>query len=273
MMIDGHRMSRFFFPGNEETQFESGVTTTFKRNGQENQDWKPDPHLIKVIGIDVNNDDIGDLIGFSDTHQLKVYLGTESGVWTMTSQVFNGITKDFSISDFDLDGYIDIVLAQSTKIQTRINDGAGIFINQEELTLPGTNKVVKADDLDASGRSDVVIGNTEGMVVKKNDQEGETEELQVLESGDTNDVKMADFNGDGKKEIVTVTITGENLIWKKNEEGLFVDSGQNVWTYGTESLDIIDINDDDCLDITVTDQYGYQVVFINDCLGNFSVQN
>ena len=80
------------------------------------------------------------------------------------------------------------------------------------------------------------------------------------------------LNGDGKEEIITATATGENVIWSKDADGLFSDTGENVFTWGTESISVSDVNEDGCIDLVITDDTGQEVVFINDCSGHFTLQ-
>ena len=138
--------------------------------------------------------------------------------------------------------------------------------------LTSSEQVIESDDLDNKGTSDVLVGNSEGTIIKVNDETGVTDEFQYLESGDTSILLAADLAGDARKEVVTATVTGENIIWVKNADGQYVDSNQNVYTWGIQSIKTIDINLDGCMDLVVTDGHDQDIVFINDCNGNFTLQ-
>ncbi|GEM_PF-3938998 len=222
--------------------------------------------------LDVNNDGIDDLILISADQTLKIYLGQADGSWSLPSQSFPSPVKDYTVFDFNKDGSVDIALAKSGEVLTYFNDGSGSMSITESLFPPGQNKVITSDDLDNKGASDVVVGNSSGTLVKSNDASGQTQEIQQLDSGDTKVVVATDLDGDGKKDLITASETGETVIWKKNETGQYVDSGQAIQTWGTESLKTEDVNHDGCIDLIVTDNTGYEVVFINDCAGNFTAQ-
>lgn len=86
-----------------------------------------------------------------------------------------------------------------------------------ETVLPvGENKVIESDDLDNKGTSDVLVGNSEGTIIKVNNETGVTDELQYLASGDTTVLLAADLTGNSRKEVITATATGENIIWVKD---------------------------------------------------------
>ena len=96
--------------------------------------------------------------------------------------------------------------------------------------------------------------------------------MQYLDSGDTKVLVAEDLDGDGKKDLITATETGENIVWTKDEDGLYSDTGQSIFTWGTESIEIGDANNDGCPDLIVTDSNNLSVTFINDCSGNFTAQ-
>ena len=73
--------------------------------------------------------------------------------------------------------------------------------------------------------------------------------MQYLDSGDTKVLVAEDLDGDGKKDLITATETGENVIWKKDEAGLFVDTNQDIFTWGTEAILAHDVNNDGCIDL------------------------
>jgi len=185
---------------------------------------------------------------------------------------FPSTVKDFTLFDFNKDSYVDLAVAAPDEVKTYFNDGSGTMNITESLFPPGDNEVIASDDLDNKGTSDVVVGNTTGTMVKINDVDGQTQEIQYLDSGATKVLVTEDLDGDGKKDLITATETGDNVIWTKDETGLFVDSGQSIFTWSTESIVTEDVNSDGCMDLIVTDCDGGEVTFINDCTGNFTVQ-
>lgn len=226
----------------------------------------------KLTVIDVNNDGIEDLVLISEDSRLKFYLGQPDGSWVLSDQSFPSTVKDYTLFDFNKDGSVDLAVAAPNEVKTYFNDGTGSMNVTESLFPPGHNEVIASDDLDNKGTSDVLVGNTSGTLVKVNDADGQTEEVQYLDSGDTKVLVAEDFDGDGKKDLITATETGENVIWKKDETGLFVDTNQDIFTWGTEAIEAHDVNNDGCIDLVVTDSDGQTVTFINDCTGNFTVQ-
>ncbi len=235
-------------------------------------DLPSQPYPIKTTIIDMNLDSIMDLVMLTQDFTLIIYLGQEDNTWLDAGQAFPSNLKDFTLFDFNKDGYPDLALAESTEVRTYFNDGSAVMNETDSLFPPGDNNVIKSDDLDQKGTSDVVVGSSEGTLVKILDENGDTQELQFLESGDTKTMVTADLDGDGKQEIITSTDTGENVIWSKDEDGLFSDTAENVFTWGTESIMAQDVNEDGCIDLVITDDSGQEVVFINDCTGHFTLQ-
>ena len=227
-------------------------------------------HNLKLI--DLNNDGIDDLVLSTESGILQIYFGQPDDTWVLSGQVFPVPVKDFSLFDFNKDGSIDIAIAGTNAIRTYFNNGIGTMSVSETVLPSGENKVIESDDLDNKGTSDVLVGNSEGTIIKVNDETGLTDEFQYLASGDTSVLLAADLTGDTRKEVITATESGENIIWIKDAEGLYVDTNQNVYTWGTQSIKAIDINMDGCMDLIITDGYDQNVVFMNDCNGNFTLQ-
>lgn len=222
--------------------------------------------------VDLNNNGIDDLILITENGILQIYYGQPDYSWILSSQTFPVPVKDFTLFDFNKDSSIDIAIAGVHAVRTYFNDGLGVM-NATETVLPsGENKVIESDDLDNKGTSDVMIGNSEGTIIKVNDETGLTDEFQYLASGDTNILLATDLAGDARKEVVTATATGENIVWVKDADGQYIDSNQNVYTWGTQSIKAVDINTDGHMDLVIIDGYDQDIVFINDGNGNFTLQ-
>ena len=94
---------------------------------------------------------------------------------------------------------------------------------------------------------------------------------QNLASGNTQILLTVDVTGDGQKELITATITGDIDIWSKTEIGLY-HSLQRLHTPGITSIQSEDVTENGCPDLIVIDGNGNSIVFINDCNGFFTLK-
>ncbi len=227
--------------------------------------------IRKVMLTDLLNNGMDDLVVLTDCGLIQVYFGEIDGTWTLSDQTWPSLIRDFTLFDFNRDGYMDLSLAGTGEVYTYFNNGDGVMSLTDVVFPPGQNHVIESDRMDAGNTSDILVGNTDGTFIKVNDETGQTVEYQYLNSGDTRILLTADVTGDGQNELITATETGETILWTKDETGLY-GTLQTLLTWGATSVRTVDVTKNGCPDLIVVDDYDQSVVFINDCNGFFTLQ-
>lgn len=83
---------------------------------------------------------------------------------------------------------------------------------------------------------------------------------------------MVDLNGDTFKDIVTCNSDNEAEIWINDGYGDFSITGQTIQCGAAVAIVIEDRNSDTCLDLAFTYDNESEVVYLNDCTGQFTQQ-
>ena len=227
--------------------------------------------IQKVMLIDLLNNGLDDLVVLMVDETILLYFGESDGTWTLSNQTWPSLIKDFTLLDFNGDGYMDLSLAGINEVYTYFNVGNGVMNLAETFFPPGRNHVIHSDKMDTGDTSEIIVGNTRGTLIKVYDTSGLTEAYQNLASGNTQILLTVDVTGDGQKELITATITGEIDIWSKTEIGLY-HSLQRLHTPGITSIQSEDVTENGCPDLIVIDGNGNSIVFINDCNGFFTLK-
>lgn len=196
---------------------------------------------------DVNNDGVDDLIFNQGDGQLYVALGNSDGTYQDPFAALPATTLNSSatvvFSDVDGDGNVDAVIPGSTFIAVYPGNGDGTFRTPNTTYIGGYG-----------------TNSMEGLTFPVTDN------------------VVADFNGDGKLDVVYFDTEKRWLLFYKGlGQGNFVgatDLAINSGTYATNELPIyaaLDLNGDGAKDILVDSQYGV-LSGINDGRGNFTYQ-
>jgi hypothetical protein len=172
--------------------------------------------ITSMVAADVNHDGLIDLIfdGFNDGH-LYVWLGNGNSGFTAGPTSTIQVSGELSIGDFDGDGNVDILSQFNTygnSIQVDYGDGKGHF---QAAPVFSDDAVYQPYDLNGDGRMDLVgdpfdfslNGSTYYKIVRV--QYGNLNRtftsrdipLSQCTAGATYPA-VADFNGDGIKDIV-----------------------------------------------------------------------
>jgi hypothetical protein len=176
----------------------------------------PVSQITSMVAADVNHDGLIDLIfdGFNDAH-LYVWLGNGNSGFTAGPTSTIQVSGELSIGDFDGDGNVDILSQFNTygnSIQADYGDGKGHF---QAAPVFSDDAAYQPYDLNGDGRMDLVgdpfdfslNGSTYYKIVRV--QYGNSNRtftrrdipLSQCTVGATYPA-VADFNGDGIKDIV-----------------------------------------------------------------------
>ncbi|WP_224491316.1 VCBS repeat-containing protein [Robertkochia flava] len=232
---------------------------------------------------DIDNDGNEDLfIGGAAGQPGMIYLHKASGKVTHVPQL--SLQNDAALEDtaaafvdIDGDGDQDLLVGsggnqvgQQNTYVTRVyeNNGKGSF-SRSSITLPSRYKnisVIAPCDFDQDGDQDLFIGSrsvvgTYGVnpdhLFLENKGNGEfndvTERLayDLKDAGMITDAKWTDIDGDGKKDLVTVSEWGAAMILKNNGRRLFKEennlSALTGWWNTVESADLDKDGDQDLI--------------------------
>ncbi|MFC3879123.1 FG-GAP repeat domain-containing protein [Algoriphagus namhaensis] len=292
--------SRIFINQGSETQFLEVTEQVF---GEE----KFYARVIKVR--DLNADGYPDIfIGATFQNQSQLYLGTGNGEFSKvtSSHLPQKLASvgDVEFGDVDIDGDLDIVLADwgpgsnmnndGGKTMLWINDGNGIFSDQTDTQMPDLLIQFSWDlefiDFDNDFYLDIAISckrcGTSRIYV--NDGLGNFEEKRMLPAYTNNyEFEAMDVNGDGFLDLVTVNdgeIVDQNS-WSRREHIFlndsakrFVDATSVLWkdeaNTGEDDNNVafLDFDSDGDADFILSSLTGEDRLLINDGKGKFTLR-
>lgn len=172
--------------------------------------------------IDIENDSDQDVI-ISGSNTIKLYQNNGSGVYTLnTNSTFPAITAEgIEVADTNNDGDLDLLINGNTQNLLYSNNGTGVFTQVSfniQQTMAGRNAFA---DLDNDGDQDLLtIGSQAGGLpnifnkLYQNVGNNIFNEVQILGGEYIADCILADFNGDGKKDIIIQGFADDtNVYW------------------------------------------------------------
>lgn len=195
------------------------------------------------------------------------------------------------VTDFDRDGYLDVLVTDAVKTALYRGGAGGKFTDvTAAVGLPagGTDRAACWVDLDGDGWDDLILGravfrNIEG--VKLADYTGRT---NLPLTNDLSAVVPADFDRDGHVDLyLTSTAQPGNMSWLEGVGGdgqgnrlvrnlggwRFEDVTKKSGTHGgyrsTFTAAWLDANDDGWPDLHVPNEFGDGVLFVNQHDGTF----
>lgn len=233
---------------------------------------------------DINGDGNEDIfIGGAKNQPAAIYMHKGNGdVGTPITSYFESDAgyEDTAAAFFDIDndGDLDLVVGNSGNeigmqhsygIRIYVNNGQGVFEKLKQK-LPSVNKnisVIAPHDFDADGNTDLFIGSrsvvgTYGvepnhlLLLNNGDNTfsdvTERYAFDLKDAGMVTDAKWFDMDGDGKKDLVTVSDWGTPKIFKNSGKHLSkynsnLDSLDGWWG----ALDAKDLDNDGDLDLVL----------------------
>ena len=192
------------------------------------------------------------------------------------------LSMDAGIADLDLDGDMDILIANEHKPNILLlNDGKGNFTNVSASHIPQIDhdsEDIGIADFDLDGDPDIIVvseddktnelylNNGNGTFVAAGDR--------IPVTGTSNSVVIIDINADGAPDIM-IGNNGQNNILINDGKGHFKD--ESIQRFGeyidvTQDLSLGDIDNDGDQDVLVGNE-GANRILINDGNGFFKDQS
>ena len=242
--------------------FENEFVITTSTNG---------PNMIQIVDMD----DDGDLdIISSSYHDDKIawYENEDGlgsfGVQQVISTGINGVITVYT-GDFDSDGDLDLVASggiDSIVAWFEHTDGQGNFEPMVAIAY-GMYQVYSMDigDIDGDGDLDILSGSSSGgsdlSWFENLDGNGQFNYANEITSTASAVVSLNDVDNDSDLDVV-MTI-GDDIIWKKNQDGLgnFSNGGHIMDIRYDKSFHAVDIDFDGDIDIVSTKEENDQLAY------------
>ncbi len=236
--------------------------------------------LKGLISSDINGDGILDILTTTTTDDQIIWFENDgSGNFGEANMypISDNTTSSIISMDYDDDGDKDIIIGGLGKIFLYENDGLGSYGNELIINLSIGNSIqVLVKDFNSDGYMDFVVWSVSDKVVWiKNNGDGTFDDEQLIldEIVDLTDVNIADVDGDGDVDVLTVSgiyYSTKDFSWFRNEgNGNFGDQ-IIIDNNDFSNVEAIDIDGDNDLDL-FSHSPGSYIIIENTGSGNFDM--
>ncbi len=249
--------------------------------------------ILEVGDID-GDGDIDIIISGRSYSGFYLFPNTGSAAFSNPTQFASGYTIEaLQVADMDGDGDSDVVVAQYLSsiryLSVFINNGSGNLVRTFDSSIPVGNDfdMLTVGDVDGDGDQDIVApvenynqGSQYGVFVYVNDGTGNitrgTDIIPLTPDVQFSDVDLADLDGDGDLDVFVTNSTSPGSyspVFLNDGTGVFTENGAGVYTDYSYRSALGDIDSDGDFDIISGAYLGNPKLFINDGLGNFTLDS
>ncbi len=229
----------------------------------------------QVLVGDVDGDNVRDMIvlnGSSNgsTGTATVLLNNGGNFSTFTSIPINSAVTSAALADFNQDGILDLAVGGTSNFSSNpstvslfFNNGNGVFSLQTTLSVPGSSVGVEAGDFNRDGAIDLAVAGTSNsnfgtVALFLNDGSGNFSLAGNFSiGGNPRDVEIADFNGDGISDVLSVNSNSTGSLLLGSASGNFqvatnFSLGSNSSGFSSGIVAVGDVNNDNAPDLVIS---------------------
>ena len=233
----------------------------------------------QLRAADFNRDGWLDLAVFGGNNDVNVLLGSGNGAFqNPVSYGLNALPGALAAGDVNGDGVPDLIAGMRSvqTVNVLLGNGDGTFktpiSSSSNATQNGTGPYASVvGDFDRDGKLDVALSDEVLKIMKGNgDGTFKAPSFNYRLRNTSADLKPADFNGDGKLELVSAGVfnSGALQILLGNGDATFQDAGDQVSGSSSISIAVTDLNGDTRSDLVANINNQLAVALVNVTPGN-----
>lgn len=228
----------------------------------------------QIRAADLNRDGWLDIAVFGGNKDVNVLLGSGGGAFNSpVSYPFAQLPGALTLADMNGDGAIDLVVGMRDvkAVNVLLGNGDGTFkpavSSSTAASENGTGPYsIVTGDFDRDGKLDVALSDEVLKILKGNgDGTLKAPSFNVRLHNTSVDLRTADFNGDGKLELVSAGVfsSGALQIMLGNGDATFQDAGDQIGGSSSISIAIADLNGDTRSDLAANINNQLAVALVN----------
>lgn len=228
----------------------------------------------QIRAADFNRDGWLDIAVFGGNNDVNVLIGLGNGAFqNPQSYGFPQLPGALAVGDANGDGSIDLIIGMRaiSTVNVLLGNGNGTFqpaiSSSSVATENGTGPYsIVVGDFDRDGKLDVALSDEVLKILKGNgDGTFKSPSFNNRLRNTSADLKSADFNGDGKLELVSAGVfnAGAIQVLLGNGDATFQDAGDQVPGSSSVSVVVTDLNGDTRSDLAANINNQLAVALVN----------